>query len=52
MGFTTCHFGGNICVGFFKTALAKQEDMEMKLLEARRNLKHSIGKVAQLEEKL
>ncbi|KFO93474.1 Hyaluronan mediated motility receptor, partial [Buceros rhinoceros silvestris] len=35
-----------------KTALAKQEDMEIKLLEAQRNLKHSIGKVAQLEEKL
>ncbi|NWR57074.1 HMMR protein, partial [Bucorvus abyssinicus] len=35
-----------------KTALAKQEDMEMKLQEVQRNLKHSEGKVAQLEEKL
>ncbi|XP_076206194.1 hyaluronan mediated motility receptor isoform X3 [Aptenodytes patagonicus] len=35
-----------------KTALAKQEDMEMKLQEVRRNLEHSKGKVAQLEEKL
>ncbi|NXI73124.1 HMMR protein, partial [Anseranas semipalmata] len=35
-----------------KTALAKQEDMEMKLQEVQRNLKHSKGKVAQLEEKL
>ncbi|XP_009703523.1 PREDICTED: hyaluronan mediated motility receptor, partial [Cariama cristata] len=35
-----------------KTALAKQEDMETKLQEAQRNLEHSKGKVAQLEEKL
>ncbi|NWY50831.1 HMMR protein, partial [Chionis minor] len=35
-----------------KTALAKQEDMEMKLHEVQRNLEHSKGKVAQLEEKL
>ncbi|KFP22775.1 Hyaluronan mediated motility receptor, partial [Egretta garzetta] len=35
-----------------KTALAKQEDMEMKLQEVQRNLEHSKGKVAQLEEKL
>ncbi|NXO68157.1 HMMR protein, partial [Phainopepla nitens] len=35
-----------------KTALAKQEDMEMKLLEAQRNLEHSKGKVARLQEKL
>ncbi|NWU11841.1 HMMR protein, partial [Cephalopterus ornatus] len=35
-----------------KTALAKQENMEMKLQEAQRNLEHSKGKVAQLEEKL
>ncbi|NWS29218.1 HMMR protein, partial [Polioptila caerulea] len=35
-----------------KTALAKQEDMEMKLQEAQRNLEHSKGKVAQLQEKL
>ncbi|NXK61638.1 HMMR protein, partial [Sylvietta virens] len=35
-----------------KTALAKQEDMEMKLQEVQRNLEHSKGKVAQLQEKL
>ncbi|XP_010148027.1 PREDICTED: hyaluronan mediated motility receptor, partial [Eurypyga helias] len=35
-----------------KTALAKQEDMEMKLQEVQRNLEHSKGKVAQLKEKL
>ncbi|XP_064376920.1 hyaluronan mediated motility receptor isoform X3 [Dromaius novaehollandiae] len=35
-----------------KTALAKQEDMEMKLQEVQRNLEYSKGKVAQLEEKL
>ncbi|NXJ62270.1 HMMR protein, partial [Rostratula benghalensis] len=35
-----------------KTALAKQEDMEMKLQEVQRHLEHSKGKVAQLEEKL
>ncbi|XP_074958210.1 hyaluronan mediated motility receptor isoform X2 [Phalacrocorax aristotelis] len=35
-----------------KTVLAKQEDMEMKLQEVQRNLEHSKGKVAQLEEKL
>ncbi|NWX83894.1 HMMR protein, partial [Nothoprocta pentlandii] len=35
-----------------KTALAKQEDMEMKLQEVQRNLEHSKGQVAQLEEKL
>ncbi|CAN8189850.1 unnamed protein product [Coccothraustes coccothraustes] len=35
-----------------KTALAKQENMEMKLLEVQRNLEHSKGKVAQLQEKL
>ncbi|NXL28857.1 HMMR protein, partial [Glaucidium brasilianum] len=35
-----------------KTAVAKQEDMEMKLQEVQRNLEHSKGKVAQLEEKL
>ncbi|NWS57461.1 HMMR protein, partial [Chunga burmeisteri] len=35
-----------------KTTLAKQEDMETKLQEAQRNLEHSKGKVAQLEEKL
>ncbi|NXI50459.1 HMMR protein, partial [Chloroceryle aenea] len=35
-----------------KTALAKQEDMEMKLQEVQRNLEHSKGKVAQLEEQL
>ncbi|NXX39767.1 HMMR protein, partial [Tricholaema leucomelas] len=35
-----------------KTALAKQENMEMKLQEAQRNLEHSKGKVAQLQEKL
>lgn len=37
---------------YFKTALAKQEDMEMKLQEVQRNLEHSKGKVAQLQEKL
>ncbi|NWV38474.1 HMMR protein, partial [Grantiella picta] len=35
-----------------KSALAKQEDMEMKLQEVQRNLEHSKGKVAQLQEKL
>ncbi|XP_064017798.1 hyaluronan mediated motility receptor isoform X2 [Pogoniulus pusillus] len=35
-----------------KTALAKQENMEMKLQEVQRNLEHSKGKVAQLQEKL
>ncbi|XP_064507324.1 hyaluronan mediated motility receptor-like [Pseudopipra pipra] len=35
-----------------KTALAKQENVEMKLQEVQRNLEHSKGKVAQLEEKL
>ncbi|NXF05458.1 HMMR protein, partial [Smithornis capensis] len=35
-----------------KTALAKQENMEMRLQEVQRNLEHSKGKVAQLEEKL
>ncbi|KFU97548.1 Hyaluronan mediated motility receptor, partial [Pterocles gutturalis] len=35
-----------------KAALAKQEDMEMKLPEVQRNLEHSKGEVAQLEEKL
>ncbi|NXD39480.1 HMMR protein, partial [Copsychus sechellarum] len=35
-----------------KTALAKQEDMEMKLQEVQRNLEHSKGKVAQLQQKL
>eukprot|EP00075_Anas_platyrhynchos_P031753 XP_027321006.1 hyaluronan mediated motility receptor isoform X1 [Anas platyrhynchos] len=35
-----------------KTALAKQEDMEMKLQEVQRNLEHSKGKVAELKEKL
>uniref|UniRef100_A0A8C9FFC7 Hyaluronan mediated motility receptor n=1 Tax=Pavo cristatus TaxID=9049 RepID=A0A8C9FFC7_PAVCR len=35
-----------------KSALAKQENMEMKLLEVQRNLEHSKGKVAQLKEKL
>ncbi|NXN09466.1 HMMR protein, partial [Indicator maculatus] len=35
-----------------KSALAKQENMEMKLQEVQRNLEHSKGKVAQLEEKL
>ncbi|NWX28665.1 HMMR protein, partial [Notiomystis cincta] len=35
-----------------KTALAKQEDMEMKLQEVQRNLEHSEGKVAQLKQKL
>ncbi|NXU74899.1 HMMR protein, partial [Oreotrochilus melanogaster] len=35
-----------------KTALAKQENMEMKLQEVQRNLEQSKGKVAQLEEKL
>ncbi|XP_068273334.1 hyaluronan mediated motility receptor isoform X2 [Nyctibius grandis] len=35
-----------------KTALAKQENMEMKLQEVQKNLEHSKGKVAQLEEKL
>ncbi|NXI39513.1 HMMR protein, partial [Galbula dea] len=35
-----------------KTALAKKEDMEVKLQEVQRNLEHSKGKVAQLEEKL
>ncbi|NXR25111.1 HMMR protein, partial [Cinclus mexicanus] len=35
-----------------KTALAKQEDMEMKLQEVQRNLEHSKGKVVQLQEKL
>ncbi|KFQ19750.1 Hyaluronan mediated motility receptor, partial [Merops nubicus] len=35
-----------------KTALAKQEDMEMKLQEVQRHLEHSKGQVAQLEEKL
>ncbi|XP_065546913.1 hyaluronan mediated motility receptor [Lathamus discolor] len=35
-----------------KTALAKQEDMEMKLQEVQRILEHSQGKVAQLQEKL
>lgn len=37
---------------FFKSALAKQENMEMKLQEVQRNLEHSRGKVAQLEQKL
>lgn len=37
---------------FFKIAFAKQEDMEVKLQEVQRNLEHSKGKVAQLEEKL
>ncbi|NXU87866.1 HMMR protein, partial [Xiphorhynchus elegans] len=35
-----------------KSVLAKQENMEMKLQEVQRNLEHSKGKVAQLEEKL
>ncbi|XP_067422744.1 hyaluronan mediated motility receptor isoform X2 [Emydura macquarii macquarii] len=35
-----------------KNVLAKQEDMEMKLQVVHRNLIHSKGKVAQLEEKL
>ncbi|NXS98052.1 HMMR protein, partial [Jacana jacana] len=35
-----------------KTALAKQEDVEKKLQEVQRNLEHSKGKVAQLQEKL
>ncbi|NXN26527.1 HMMR protein, partial [Nycticryphes semicollaris] len=35
-----------------KTALGKQEDMEMKLQEVQRHLEHSKGKVAQLQEKL
>ncbi|NWR70844.1 HMMR protein, partial [Centropus unirufus] len=35
-----------------KAVLAKQEDMEMKLQEAQRNLEHSKGKVTQLKEKL
>ncbi|NXA03332.1 HMMR protein, partial [Sapayoa aenigma] len=35
-----------------KMVLAKQENMEMKLQEVQRNLEHSKGKVAQLEEKL
>ncbi|NXM66388.1 HMMR protein, partial [Serilophus lunatus] len=35
-----------------KTALARQENMELKLQEAQRNLEHSKGKVAQLEKKL
>ncbi|NXS00144.1 HMMR protein, partial [Oxylabes madagascariensis] len=35
-----------------KSVLAKQEDMEMKLQEVQRNLEHSKGKVAQLQEKL
>ncbi|KAK2510214.1 Hmmr [Columba guinea] len=35
-----------------KSALAKQENMEMKLQEVQRNLEHSRGKVAQLEQKL
>ncbi|NXK92329.1 HMMR protein, partial [Formicarius rufipectus] len=35
-----------------KSALAKQENMELKLQEVQRNLEHSKGKVAQLEEKL
>ncbi|XP_049685070.1 hyaluronan mediated motility receptor isoform X4 [Accipiter gentilis] len=35
-----------------KIAFAKQEDMEVKLQEVQRNLEHSKGKVAQLEEKL
>ncbi|KFP85136.1 Hyaluronan mediated motility receptor, partial [Acanthisitta chloris] len=35
-----------------KTALAKQENMEMKLQEAQRNLEHSKGKITQLQEKL
>ncbi|XP_042645933.1 hyaluronan mediated motility receptor isoform X2 [Tyto alba] len=35
-----------------KTALAKQEDMEMKLQQVQRHLEDSKGKVAQLEEKL
>ncbi|XP_065590569.1 hyaluronan mediated motility receptor [Cyrtonyx montezumae] len=35
-----------------KTALARQENMEMKLQEVQRNLEHSKGKVAQLQEKL
>lgn len=41
-----------IFVFFFKSALAKQENMEMKLQEVQRNLEHSRGKVAQLEQKL
>ncbi|OXB80927.1 UNVERIFIED_CONTAM: hypothetical protein H355_006010 [Colinus virginianus] len=35
-----------------KTALARQENMEMKLQEVQRNLEHSQGKVARLQEKL
>ncbi|NWR42685.1 HMMR protein, partial [Regulus satrapa] len=35
-----------------KTALAKKEDMEMKLQEVQRHLEHSKGRVAQLQEKL
>ncbi|XP_009945084.1 PREDICTED: hyaluronan mediated motility receptor [Leptosomus discolor] len=35
-----------------KTALAKQENAEMKLQEVQKNLEHSKGKVARLEEKL
>ncbi|NXY86566.1 HMMR protein, partial [Alcedo cyanopectus] len=35
-----------------KTALAKQEDMEMKLQQVQRHLEHSRGKVAQLEQQL
>uniref|UniRef100_A0A8V0Y3C0 Hyaluronan mediated motility receptor n=1 Tax=Gallus gallus TaxID=9031 RepID=A0A8V0Y3C0_CHICK len=35
-----------------KTALAKQENMEMKLQEVQRDLEHSKGKVALLKEKL
>lgn len=41
-----------ILFGFFQSALAKQENMEMKLQEVQRNLEHSKGKVAQLQEKL
>lgn len=41
-----------IFFGFFQSALAKQENMEMRLQEVQRNLEHSKGKVAQLQEKL
>ena len=41
-----------VTFAFFQTALAKQEDMEMKLQEVQRDLEHSKGKVALLKEKL
>lgn len=41
-----------VTFAFFQSALAKQENMEMKLQEVQRDLEHSKGKVALLKEKL